>query len=115
MTTNKYSNESRVVNQQLFDLIESVMETAVPMPLAIELRDLQVDLHQNYLTAAGREVMSEFDRLIADEQMAVGYACFVAGMRYSRALESLVSSFPFPQSVESDLSELTKTLGKSKN
>jgi hypothetical protein len=49
--------------------------------------------------------MAEFDDLISDEQTAVAYAAFMAGIRYSRAFEQTLAGFPFPASLETDFSD----------
>ena len=105
MTVATYSNESKLFNQHLFDLILSIMAGAVPMPLALQLKDLQVELNEKHLTPAGRLLMAEFDDLISDEQTAVAYAAFMAGIRYSRAFEQTLAGFPFPASLETDFSD----------
>lgn len=96
MAVKDYSSEKQVLNKHIFEIVEGVLETAVSQGLSVSLMQLQQQLFQEHLGKAGQEVMWEYDTLIAEEERAIAYAAFVAGIRYGREFDRLIASFDFP-------------------
>lgn len=107
MTDNKYSNEKRVVNKQIAKMVESVMEHSVPKALAAQLAELEGKV-MDRLSREGGEEFREYGFLIVEEERAMSYAAFVAGVRYARAFEQFIGAFEFPldESAIEDVADL---------